>query len=272
MIVFPNAKINIGLHITGKRSDGYHNIESCFYPVAWSDILEVAKSKNLTVGSTGIPVPGPWKDNLCYKAYRLLQEDHNLPPVDIHLHKILPICAGLGGGSSDGAFALKAFNELFNIGLSDENLEDYSLKLGSDCPFFICNQPTFVTGRGEIFEEIDISLGGKMALLVNPPLHISTAEAYEGIRNYSKPGQLLNDLQRFPIEQWHGLIKNDFEEGLFKKHPELASLKELLYKKGAQYASMTGSGSTIYGIFDQRADTRGWFPADYLVWQGELQF
>jgi 4-diphosphocytidyl-2-C-methyl-D-erythritol kinase len=271
MVVFPNAKINIGLHVTGKRQDGYHNIESCFYPVAWSDILEVVESKHLSYNATGSPIPGEWEENLCVKAYHLLNQVHRLPPASIHLHKIIPIGAGLGGGSSDGAFALKAFNELFEIGLSENQLEQFALRLGSDCPFFISNKPVFVSGRGEIFEDIDFSLAGKAILLVNPGIHIPTAEAYAGIKNYSEPGNLKQYLQTIPIEDWSRTIKNDFEDGIFKKYPEIASIKNMLYNKGAQYASMTGSGSSVYGIFGERVDYRDWFPPEYLVWQGVLQ-
>jgi 4-diphosphocytidyl-2-C-methyl-D-erythritol kinase len=270
MVVFPNAKINLGLHITGKRNDGYHDIESCFYPLTWSDILEVVESKNLSFTTTGIPIPGGWEDNLCMKAYTLLKNAFQLPPVSFHLHKIIPIGAGLGGGSADGAFALKAINEMFGLNLNSAQLEKYALQLGSDCPFFINNKPVFVRGRGEVFESIGINLKGKFILLVNPLFHVSTAEAYGGVTSYSKAGALKKILENSPIESWRGRIKNDFEDPVFQKYPGISSTKDVLYEKGALYASMTGSGASVYGIFEERVNYKGWFPAEYRVWQEEM--
>jgi 4-diphosphocytidyl-2-C-methyl-D-erythritol kinase len=270
MIFFPNAKINIGLHITGKRNDGYHNIESCFYPVAWSDILEVVESDTLSLKTTGIEIPGKWEDNLCIKAFNILKEAYQIPPVSFHLHKIVPIGAGLGGGSADGSFALKALNELFELQIENDQLEQFALQIGSDCPFFIKNQPIFVKGRGEVFEEMPLSLEGKIILMVNPPIHVSTGEAYSGIREYSEADSLKNSLLG-PIENWKGIVKNDFEASVFTKYPEIADIKEILYNNGATYTSMTGSGASVFGIFDERMDYKHWFPAEYMVWQGEMR-
>jgi 4-diphosphocytidyl-2-C-methyl-D-erythritol kinase len=270
MVVFPNAKINIGLHITGRRDDGYHDIESCFYPIPWTDILEVVQNVSFLFKATGISIPGTTENNLCIQAYKLLEEDSQLSPVSIHLHKIIPIGAGLGGGSSDGAFALKAINDIFSLNLEENQLKNYALRLGSDCPFFITNKPVFVGGRGEVFEKIELDLKGKFILMVNPSIHISTAEAYCNVKNYSKAGVLKNNLENIPIENWREKIKNDFEEPLFKKYPAIALIKKNLYQKGAIYASMTGSGASVYGIFDKKIESKSWLPRDHMVWQGEL--
>ena len=229
MITFPNAKINIGLQILSKRPDGFHNIASCFYPVGWSDILEIIPAKTLSFNSSGIPIPGDVATNLCLKAYQLLKIDFDLPPVAIHLHKIVPIGAGLGGGSADAAFTLTMLNQLFELGLSVTTLENYARKLGSDCAFFIQNQPVYCVEKGDIFEEININLKGKSIVMIYPNLHISTAEAYSGV----VPNQPLTSL-RTSLEgasSWQISAKNDFEKHLFEKYSDLATLKQKLYDK-----------------------------------------
>lgn len=251
MITFPNIKINLGLNIISKREDGYHNIESCFYPVSWCDALEITNAKELSFQSSGLPIPGDPAANLVIKAYDALKADFDLPPIKIHLLKSIPMGAGLGGGSADGAFMLKLLNNKYRLGISTERLEAYALQLGSDCPFFVKNQPIIAKGRGELFEPIDLSLEGKFIALINPGLHIGTQEAYAGVNLKKETTELKSILHNTPIKEWKGLVVNDFEESVFKIHPEVKELKMKLYEAGAVYASMSGSGSTVYGIFDQ---------------------
>ncbi|MBC8266482.1 MAG: 4-(cytidine 5'-diphospho)-2-C-methyl-D-erythritol kinase [Flavobacteriales bacterium] len=247
MILFPNAKINIGLDILNKREDGHHNISSVFYPVlSCSDILEITQQKYFSFETSGIKIPKG--GNLCEKAFHLLRKDFSFPNVAIHLHKQIPIGAGLGGGSANAAFTLKGLNELFELNISNKKLEEFALRLGADCPFFIENTPKYIEGIGEQMTNIDLDLGQLEIRLVNPKIHISTAEAYAGV-NPQKPAAALSEFIKTPIENWKGKIKNDFEKSIFIKHPELQSIKQQLYKEGAIYASMSGSGSTIYGIF-----------------------
>ncbi|OHX68252.1 4-(cytidine 5'-diphospho)-2-C-methyl-D-erythritol kinase [Flammeovirga pacifica] len=267
MITFPNAKINIGLGITEKRTDGFHNIASCFYPVNWCDMLEMIPSKKLIFQSTGIDIPGNPDGNLCLKAYHLLNEKYDIPPVHMHLHKIIPIGAGLGGGSADGAFAIKMLNDMNSLDLSIKEMEDFSAQMGSDCPFFIENKPVYVTGRGELFDHLDLSLEGKQIVLVNPNIHISTKEAYSGVvpqaLTYALKERLLSD-----ISSWKGVVNNDFENSLLDRYPIIKKIKNQLYEQGALYASMTGSGSTIFGIFDEEIDLSNY--TEFMVWSGKL--
>ena len=273
MVVFPNAKINIGLNIVGKRPDGFHDIVSCFYPVGWADALEILPcegtlSAKTTFQSSGLPIPGDADTNLCLKAYRLLARDFDLPPVSIHLLKAVPIGAGLGGGSADAAFTVKALNQLFALNITTKQQQDYARSLGSDCAFFIENKPKYCFGKGDQFEEIALCLTGKWAVLVNPGLHISTAEAYAGVTPRQPAAELRVLLQR-PVGQWRDFVKNDFEENLFKNYPILPQVEQTLYNLGAKYASMSGSGSTLYGIFDYEPDLANNFQ-NSTVWKGEL--
>jgi 4-diphosphocytidyl-2-C-methyl-D-erythritol kinase len=255
MLNFPNAKINLGLNITAKREDGYHDIESCFYPISLKDALEIIPSEKLKFSSTGIPIPGNSEDNLVLKAYHLIQADYDIPAVEMILHKNIPMGAGMGGGSADGAFMLNLLNDNFKLNLSNETLEEYALKLGSDCPFFIENKPKLVTGRGEIFESTSVDLSGYYLALVYPDIHISTGEAYRGVKPQESKILVKEALENYPIEEWKGILKNDFEEGIFEKYPKLQEIKSRFYDAGAIYASMTGSGSTIFGIFSQSTDS-----------------
>lgn len=250
MVVFPNAKINIGLNILKKRKDGYHDIASCFVPVPYYDVLEIIESKKFSFASSGLSIPGKPKDNLCVKAYRLLKRDFGLPDVSIYLHKLIPIGAGLGGGSSDAAFVLKCLNVLFELYLDDSILEDYAAQLGSDCPFFIKNQPIMAYGTGDAFKDITLDLSDLYIALITPPIHVSTAEAYAGVSPALTDADLKVILEQAPINQWKDKVRNDFEVSVFQKHSELADIKNTLYKTGALYASMSGSGSTLYGLFD----------------------
>lgn len=264
MVVFPNAKINIGLNILSKREDGYHNIESCFYPIPFCDILEILPSEKLSFTSTGIPIPGDADSNLCFKAFQLLKSDFNIPPVKIHLHKIIPIGAGLGGGSADATFTLKALNELFQLELTEEQLEKYASQLGSDCPFFVRNKPVIATGIGNIFQPIDINLSGKYLQLIYPDIHISTQQAYSGVKPKDEGQNLTSDLNQ-NIATWKNTIKNDFEVSVFNQFPKVEDVKKAFYHNEAIYASMTGSGSAVFGIFDKQVAG-----ANNYVWEGRL--
>ncbi|MBN8824142.1 MULTISPECIES: 4-(cytidine 5'-diphospho)-2-C-methyl-D-erythritol kinase [unclassified Spirosoma] len=268
MIAFPTCKINIGLRITEKRPDGYHNLQSCFYPVTWGDILETIPATDFRFSSSGLPIPGDGQTNLCVRAYNLLKADFDLPPVSMHLHKIVPIGAGLGGGSADAAFTLKLLNDQFALGLGIAQLEDYARTLGSDCAFFVQNRPLYCLEKGDVFSEISVDLTGYYILLVYPNLAISTAEAYAGVRPHQPELSLFEQLQA-PIDNWRNTIHNDFEDSLFPRYPRLADIKQQLYEEGAVYASMSGSGSTVYGIFNAPITTPNQFQA-YSVWLGKL--
>lgn len=268
LIAFPNAKINLGLRITEKRADGFHNLQSCFYPVGWADVLEIIPADSFAFSSSGLPIPGALDTNLCVRAYNLLKIDFNLPPVQMHLHKIVPIGAGLGGGSADAAFALKLLNERFELALSHEQLEAYARRLGSDCAFFIGNEPVYCLEKGDVFESIAIDLSGYYITLVYPNLAISTAEAYAGVRP-RQPETSLREQIEVPVAGWRGTVHNDFEDSLFPKYPLLAELKQQLYDAGAVYASMSGSGSTVYGIFNAPTALSNQFQP-YRVWEGKL--
>ena len=247
MILYPNAKINLGLNIESKRSDGYHNISSVFYPIYdCFDILEIVSSNSFLFTSSGIPIPG--SNNLCIKAYDLLKLKFNIPAVHIHLHKKIPIGAGLGGGSSDGAFVLKGLNDLFKLNISNEILKDLALELGADCPFFIENEPKYITGIGDLMENIKLDLSMYEIRLVDSKIHINTKNSYSNIVPKSQKLKL-SELIRRPVRFWKDLITNDFEQIVFKNHPKLSKVKENLYAKGAVFSSMTGTGSTIYGLF-----------------------
>jgi 4-diphosphocytidyl-2-C-methyl-D-erythritol kinase len=270
MISFPPCKINLGLNVIEKRSDGYHAIETCFYPVPWTDILEIIPAKELSFTSSGLTIPGTAEDNLCVKAYRLLKHDFNLSPVQIHLHKILPMGAGLGGGSSDAAHTLRLLNQLFALQLNADQLKMYAARLGSDCAFFIHDRPMLGTGRGEVLQEIAVDLSGKFMVLVNPQTHISTAEAYRGITPARHAVQVRKVVANGGgITHWRNELKNDFEEIVFAKHPELLKIRERLYASGATYAAMSGSGSTVFGIFEQPVELKKQFP-DMTYWHGML--
>ena len=268
MIIFPNAKINIGLRITEKRPDGFHNLQSCFYPIGWSDVLEVIPSNTFSFTSSGLSIPGTADTNLCVRAYNLLKADFDLPPVQLHLHKIVPIGAGLGGGSADATFALKLLNDRFNVGLNVTLLENYARKLGSDCAFFVKNRPMYCVEKGDVFEEITVDLRGHHLLLIYPNLAISTAEAYAAIRPQQPKTPLRNDLQA-PVDTWRTTVFNDFENSLLPRYPILGQIKQQLYESGAIYASMSGSGSTMYGIFNAPIDLPNQF-LNYSVWQAKL--
>jgi len=269
MVVFPPCKINLGLQITGKRADGYHDVLTCFYPVPWCDILEAIPSQKFSFIGSGISIPGDIADNLCTKAYSLLKKDFDLKPVALHLHKIIPTGAGLGGGSSDGAWTLRILNQLFNLDLTPETLRQYASQLGSDCAFFIEDRPMLGSGRGEILTDIAVNLKGKFIVIVKPDVHVSTAEAYAGVKPGAPEVALKEILEKHPPEQWKDLVHNDFEASVFKKYPVIGKVKNLLYEHGAQYASMSGSGSAVFGIFTSSIDLKNIFEG-YACYSGRL--
>ncbi|THU40262.1 4-(cytidine 5'-diphospho)-2-C-methyl-D-erythritol kinase [Niastella caeni] len=286
MIVFPNCKINLGLHVIRKRDDGYHDLETIFYPLPLRDALEVLKRETanvkretpeghsskehfgpVAIHMSGLPVQGKAEDNLCIKAYNLLKKDHpQLADIDMYLHKAIPMGAGLGGGSADGAFTLQLLNEKFQLNISRERLLDYSLQLGSDCPFFIINKPCFATGRGELLQGIQLDLSAYSFLVVHPGVHINTGWAFSHLTP-APSSQPLKEIIQQPIANWQKLLKNDFEAPVCKHHPELQAIKEKLYNSGALYASMTGSGSCFYGIFPKQQLPAIQWPVHYAVFE-----
>ena len=257
MITYPNAKINLGLNIVEKRPDGYHNLETVFYPINLQDALEVTlleDEKEYALTLSGTPIEGDPDQNLVVKAYRLLKQDFpNMPAIDIHMYKHIPTGAGLGGGSADAAFMIKLLNEKFKLGLGIEKMEEYAASLGADCAFFIQNKPVFATGIGNIFEPIQLSLKGYYLVLVKPDIFVSTKDAFSLIQPM-KPTQSLKEIARMPVETWRATMKNDFELSVFQKYPEIAAIKDKLYDMGAIYASMSGSGSSVYGIFREQVE------------------
>ncbi len=275
MIVFPNCKINLGLHILQKRNDGYHNLETVFYPLPLKDIVEIVPSKNsMNFSCSGLLVNGEHENNLCLKAYQLLKKDFpQLPSVQIHLHKTIPIGAGLGGGSSDGAFTLTLLNQKFNLELSTEKLINYALQLGSDCPFFIINEPCVATGRGELLEEIKLDLSQFRFLIISPGIHIDTAWAFSKLnlpgRDNSKSN--LKEIIHQPVETWKKDLVNDFEAIAFHQFPEIKKIKEKLYQAGAVYSSMSGSGSSVYGIFEKDNKINLPLPEKYFIKEIHIQ-
>ena len=250
MVVFPNAKINIGLAVTAKRSDGFHEIETIMYPVRVFDALEIVPSSALSFTSSGIEIPGSTSTNLCVKAYHLIKNDFDIPEVHIHLHKNIPVGAGLGGGSSDAAYTLIALNNLFNLSIDNGKLQHYARLLGSDCAFFIENKPVFAYEKGDVFEQIYFHWKFNV-VIVYPEIHISTAKAYSGIIPSNKNAGVLRKIN-FEPEKWKGFIENDFEETIFKKHQQIKTIKDEFYAAGAIYSAMSGSGSAVYGIFDKQ--------------------
>jgi 4-diphosphocytidyl-2-C-methyl-D-erythritol kinase len=269
MVSFPNAKLNLGLHIVERRSDGYHNIETVFLPIEITDALEIVetdnKEKELDFNSSGLQIVGDISLNLCVRAYKLLKKDFSLPPVKMHLLKSIPMGAGLGGGSADGAFALKMLNEKFNLNIPTSKLLSYALQLGSDCPFFIINKPCFASSRGEDLNEIKLDLSTYKIIIINPGIHISTAWAFGNIEA-KQPKKCIAEIIKQPIDSWKNELKNDFEDSVLNEHPSVKKIKDTLYNYGAIYASLTGTGSTVFGIFKNQIDEAVFdFPKGYLV-------
>jgi 4-diphosphocytidyl-2-C-methyl-D-erythritol kinase len=270
MVTFPNAKINLGLNVIRKRNDGYHDLETVFYPVPWCDILEIVPSETISLQTTGLPVPGDAYSNLIMKAYKLLHKDFNLDPVSIHLHKIIPMGAGLGGGSADAAYALKMLSEIFNLFLDTELLKNYASKLGSDCAFFIENKAAFAHGRGEILDTFDLSLDGFFISIVQPDVTVSTPEAYRLVKPRFPDVLIKEVLLSTDFKHWQQYLVNDFEMSVFSKYPQIEQIKNDFYNLGALYASMSGSGSAVFGIFKENPILNNHFPENFQVWQGKL--
>ena len=274
MLLFPNTKLNLGLCVTARRPDGFHTLESVLLPLPWCDVLEIVPAPAgaaTTLTLSGRPIPGELAGNLVLRAYALLKADHPaLPPAQMLLHKITPIGAGLGGGSADAAFALTGLNEVFGLGLAVPALESYARRLGADCAFFIQNRPVLASEKGDVFADIALDLQGTAVVVVFPNLHISTAEAYGRVVPQA-PAVPLRAALAQPINAWSASVGNDFETALAPAYPVLADIKQRLYAAGAAYASLSGSGSAVYGLFPglEAAPALAW-PADYTVWRGVL--
>ena len=266
MILFPNAKINLGLNILRKRNDAYHDIETVFYPIKIFDALEIISSdQNFQFTQSGLQVEDDKSNNLCLKAFELLKKDSpKIGSVKMHLHKNIPVGGGLGGGSSDAAFTLKLIDQKFSLGLTTEKLLAYALQLGSDCPFFIVNKPCSASSRGEFLETISLDLSAYKFVVVNPGVHVSTAWAFSHVIP-TRPSKPVKEIILQPIESWKAELKNSFEQLVFKQYPEIKNIKEELNNAGAIYCSMSGSGSTVYGIFKKDQQTRFHFPSTYFV-------
>lgn len=276
MISFPNSKINLGLHVTGRRQDGYHDIETVFYPLPLFDVLEIIHDSSYSTispqhqngadfSTSGLPINGAADKNLCVKAYQLIKRDFpKLPPVHIYLHKAIPIGAGLGGGSADGAFTLQLLDAKFQLKLTTDQLLKYAIQLGSDCPFFIVNRPCFATGRGELLQAVDLNLENYSFVVVNPGIHISTSWAFQQLTP-AKPRISIKEAILRPVPEWKDMLTNDFEEAILEHHPELSSVKVSIYKSGAIYASLSGSGSCYYGIYPKRSVPNLSFPDHFQI-------
>lgn len=270
MICFPNAKINLGLNVVNKRPDGYHNIETLFYPVPLRDALEIVGTdgKDDLFTQSGIPVSGDPADNLVMRALKLLRQKYAIPSFEIHLLKGIPFGAGLGGGSADAAFMLKLINDYCSLGLSSDELEQMAGHLGADCPFFIENRPVFATGTGNQFTPVELSLKGYYLCLVKPDIFVSTPEAYAQITP-QPPARSLLEIAGLPVTAWWEMMVNDFEPSVFNRYPLIGQIKERLYEAGAVYASMSGSGSSVFGLFTGQPALKKHFP-DCFVWEGLL--
>ncbi len=268
MIVYPNCKINLGLNVLSRRADGYHNIESIFYPVPWHDMLEIIPSDDCHFNFNGLNVNCAREENLCFRAYNLIKRQVNIPDIDLFLYKQIPFGAGLGGGSADATFTLKALNELFSLNLGDDKIAEMASSLGSDCAFFVQNSPCYVTGTGTTLCPLNLSLKGFYLVIVKPDVFVSTKEAYKMIIP-RHPVVSLPDLIKAPVTEWKNTIINDFEEPVFSKYPLIRQIREKLYESGAVYASMSGSGSAVYGLFEQKMTIAGEFD-HCIVWQGFL--
>ena len=269
MVLFPNCKINLGLNIISKREDGYHNLETVFYPLNITDALEIIPNQTsdpaIEFSASGIQINGATENNLCVKACLLLKKDFpGLPPVQIHLHKGVPAGAGLGAGSADAAFTLKLLNDKFDLKLTTSQLIAYAAQVGSDCAFFIINKTCYATGKGEQLEPFELDLSAYKFVIVNPGIHISTGQAFLSARPSEHEGTI-KEIVRSPVEKWKNELSNDFEQVIFKQYPSIAAVKDDLYAAGAIYASMTGSGSSVYGIFSKEKEPSLSFPPGWFV-------
>ncbi|MBS1490980.1 MAG: 4-(cytidine 5'-diphospho)-2-C-methyl-D-erythritol kinase [Bacteroidetes bacterium] len=269
MVVFPHCKINLGLNVLSSRADGYHNIETCFYPVALTDILEIIPSPQFSFTQSGLVIPGAAEENLCVKAYHLIKKLFDIGPVKIHLHKVIPTGAGLGGGSSNGAFTLLLLDRIFALKLSEPEIKNLASQLGSDCAFFTQTKALMGKGRGNELSSLSVSLKNYFLVLVKPNVHVSTAEAYAGI-DLTKPENTIEEILKWPVNKWKDSLINDFEKSIFSKYPAIKELKEKMYSLGATYASMSGSGASVYGIFEKPIELIDEFTGQFY-WSGELK-
>ncbi len=274
MLEFPNAKINVGLNIIRKRPDGFHDLETLLYPIGLCDMLEFIPASTppdhfgFHFENSGLTLPDPVEKNLCITAYQLLKKKYPLPSLQIHLHKLIPPGSGLGGGSSNGAFMIRMLSRAFGLGMAPEEMEEMAGRLGSDCPFFIRNQPAFATGRGNNLLPVEPVLSGYHLVVIYPGIHISTSEAYSKATPEESGKKLFESIRR-PIHEWKEVIRNDFEDHLVVEYPEIGIIKKALYRSGALYSSLSGSGSAVYGIFEQAVPIKE-IPSDYFIWQGRL--
>jgi 4-diphosphocytidyl-2-C-methyl-D-erythritol kinase len=269
MILYPPAKINLGLNILRKREDAFHDIDTCMVEIPFSDILEVTKADSFEFLQTGISISGTGGPNLCEKAYQLLRKEYEIGPVRIHLRKQIPVGAGLGGGSADATYTLLALNQLFQLQLSIQKLKELSSELGSDCPFFVEGLPQIAQGRGEVLSTIELDLSNFYLVLLNPGIHVGTKEAYEGV-SANDAVISVHELIQKPIQNWRDSLKNDFEKSVFLLFPEIQRLKNSLYESGAVYAAMSGSGSSVYGLFLDE-DTAQKFTSKHLIYKGKFK-
>ena len=259
MILFPPAKINLGLNILGKRSDNFHVLETCMLAIGLTDVLEILPSNEFSFSHSGIQINGGDEDNLVVQAYELIKSNYKIGAVAIHLQKNIPMGAGLGGGSADATYTLIGLNKMFDLKLSNSTLEDLASELGSDCAFFVHDSAQIATGRGEILENVSLDLKGKFLKIINPGIHIGTKEAFANVR-LEPDDNCIEDIIKLPISEWKETLKNDFEVSAFRKYESLSKIKDRLYAEDAIYASMTGSGSTMYGIYNKRP----------VLWDSEL--
>ncbi|MFV0483495.1 MAG: 4-(cytidine 5'-diphospho)-2-C-methyl-D-erythritol kinase [Bacteroidales bacterium] len=268
MIIYSRAKINLGLQVIKKRTDGFHELCTIFYPVKLSDRIEMTPSDTFSYKDEGLKVDCPIDNNLVYKAYRILSDKYEIPhSVSVTMEKFIPFGAGLGGGSSNASAVLRGMNDMFNLNIPDTELYDYALKLGSDCPFFILSKPCIARGRGELLSPIELDLSDYQFVIVKPPDAVSTAEAYGGV-SPQEPPVSLQEIIKLPVDEWRDLLKNDFEKHVFKLKPNIEHAKKRLYELGALYSSMSGSGAAVYGIFKRTSslDFGSYFPPSYFVW------
>jgi len=274
MITFPNAKINIGLNILRKRTDNYHDLQSIFIPIPLKDALEVVENKEnnkIEFFNTGLQIDSPEDNNLVIKAYNLLKKDFDLPFVKIHLHKVIPFGAGLGGGSADATFMLKMLNDLFSLKLTDDNLKHYTKKIGADCTFFLSNKSCFATEKGDVLEPINFDFSKFQIVLIKPNINLNTAKMY----SYITPNESVTDLRlliKKPIEEWKNFIFNDFEKVITQQHKEIEEIKTFLYKSGAFFSAMSGSGSSVFGLFADNYDCSKIKYENSFVWNSTLKF
>ena len=273
MLLLPNCKINLGLQVVRKRPDGYHDLQTVFYPIPLRDNLELRELRNsdapYALQLAGQAIEGNPDDNLIIKVYKQLKEEFDLPALDIYLYKHIPLGAGLGGGSSDAAFMMKGLNEVFELGLSDYEMERRLADLGADCAFFVQNVPAYATGIGDELTPIPLSLKGIYIVLVKPDVFVSTREAYAGVTPKEPEHDLLKALRR-PVTEWRDRVVNDFEPSVFAAHPELAAVKQTLYDMGADYAAMSGSGSTLFGLFSRPVPEARKVFKEHFVWTEHL--